>query len=451
MEAVYQLLREDIPLDEKNRIFLESVRYLRKSEHLVSYHEMLIKISNMAENVIKGLNESGGIIAGEPVRQYVAEYELFLKEQLKYQVFLYGSVNACANVRALLNEDKVHLLGQVDTVDESLEQSDYVIVCEDISDEENRMLNSIRHASIVKYDLIRFFVYGILPECHYMFMTIKERLETDPNQVEGAVLGLSYERMLDYERLERNLVCMAASSHDLFLDYQKLLWLYHEVAEKRNGNIRYCVIGMDFYRLWYDLSLSNYKGRMMSVYHELHCLHHFHNWDQLISKYEEDLKTCREIMVDGFLDVGLFQNVSPKEFEQKRMEIYNPDEAAYQKDVQIIVNHVFNKPYPHTLKENVGILERFFKFSFLHDIKVLVYIPPFPKIFNQHTPEDMKETTWKVLGELQAKYGFGILDFSGNKAFEKKHFSDCAHLNYAGACLATDLLNDHMNEIWSPA
>jgi len=50
-----------------------------------------------------------------------------------------------------------------------------------------------------------------------------------------------------------------------------------------------------------------------------------------------------------------------------------------------------------TFKENMGILERFMKFLYLHNIKVLVYIPPFPDIFNEFTSIEMRETTLKVL------------------------------------------------------
>lgn len=109
---------------------------------------------------------------------------------------------------------------------------------------------------------------------------------------------------------------------------------------------------------------------------------------------------------------------------------------------------VFNKPYPITFKENTNILERYLKFLISHNIRTLIYIPPFPKIFNDFTPKDMKQTTYSVLTELQHKFHFDLLDLSTDTRFTDEHFADWSHLNVFGADLATDILNEHMDKIW---
>ena len=123
---------------------------------------------------------------------------------------------------------------------------------------------------------------GILPECQGLDIRLREKLKS---KVEGAVLGLSYVRKLNFDKLKHHIACFAASSHDLFLDYHKLMWIYDEVVHKHGGELKYCVLGMDFYRLWYDLSMSAYKERMMCMYHKLHCVHHFHELDAALGVF----------------------------------------------------------------------------------------------------------------------------------------------------------------------
>lgn len=78
----------------------------------------------------------------------------------------------------------------------------------------------------------------------------------------------------------------------------------------------------------------------------------------------------------------------------------------------------------------------------------MVYIPPFPKVFNDFTSAEMKQETLNVLSELREVYGFGFLDLSNSGMFTEEHFADWNHLNKKGADLATEFLNDYMKKIW---
>ena len=442
IQAVQKLLQPDLATDEKYRIFLQSVRYLRQSEQDASYHEMLKQLSELAQKVMQ--NEGAGKKAADAaMQQYVQAYQVFLAEKNKYQVYLAGSLYSCEKVRLLLNYDRVHLLGWTQTADERIGRSDYCIVCSTMKEHTLHAIAGMQHTFVVRYDLVRHFVMGILPECQGLDIRFREKLKS---KVEGAVLGLSYVRKLNFDKLKHHIACFAASSHDLFLDYHKLMWIYDEVVHKHGGELKYCVLGMDFYRLWYDLSMSAYKERMMCMYHKLHCVHHFHELDAALGRYEEDLKICEELLVENYMDQEYHRE--SQIHEKREANVYDPTEEEYQRDISILKGHVFHKPYPHTFCENVGILEKILKFSRLRNIQILVYIPPFTKVFHACTPDSMRKDTWDVLRELQKLYAFPILDLSEHSAFEKKHFADCAHLNDDGADLATELLNLYMDEIW---
>lgn len=242
---------------------------------------------------------------------------------------------------------------------------------------------------------MRFCHFGIIPECADLDLKLKQKLKSG---IEGAVTGLSYkQRGINFDKLKRNLVCLATPTQDLYLDFKNFLWLYDEVVNRRNGKLKYCVIGMDFYHFWYDLSKSDRKIRMLFFYKRLKCVHHFHDRDSYLIRSLEDLRVCRELMIEDYMDIDYKNSVHPEKYYGEINDEYNMTEDVFKKDSEE-VKRIFNKPYPLTFQENAGILESFLN---VHNIHVLVYIPPFPRIFNQFTPENVKNTTLDVLAGLK--------------------------------------------------
>lgn len=195
-----------------------------------------------------------------------------------------------------------------------LKDNDYIIVCSNIGEE----ISKLKKGKIIRYDFLRLCAYHISPESAYL--DIKLRKKIDIGGIQGVITGLSYEqRGLNFERLEKNFICLATPSQDLFLDYQNFLWLYNEVLIKRQEKIEYCIIGMDFYRLWYDLSLSSGKRRMLCFYKRLKTTHHFHEVDNWLLRYEEDLKCCEELLIENYMDEDFNNNFCPELYYKKIM------------------------------------------------------------------------------------------------------------------------------------
>lgn len=154
-------------------------------------------------------------------------------------------------------------------------------------------------------------------------------------------------------------------------------------------------------------------------------------------------------MVDGYADIDYKNNgYSESHYKNAGKKQYEMTDETYEKDVKEI-QKLFHKPYPATFKENKGILERFLKFLHLHNIKTLIFIPPFPEIFNENTPEDMRQTTLAVLEEMKERYEFDILDISNDHGFPNHYFTDCSHLNSTGAEFVTEILNNYMKMAWN--
>lgn len=441
MEGLKQLLQKERGIEEKFPIFLKTVKLLRNVEGYVSYKATITEMVPIIEEIVGGY-EKDKELPEEKLIEYVQKYEAFWEEYMKYQVWLLGSKEDCESVRKLLDYSKVHILG-VGTI-RGKKIADYVIVCSSVPQEE---LNGIRKQDIVRFDFLRYCSWQISMETAYLNMKLRKNLESG---IEGVVTGMSHEqRGINFERLDGKFACLATPSQDLYLDYHKFLWVYEDVVKKREGNINYCIIGMNFYRLWYDLSLSVEHERMLCQNVREKYLHHFHDKDKELQSYKKDLEICGALMVENYLEIDYCTEIHPESiFEDKEVkEPYRKTEEAYLRDSKE-VKKIFHKPYPFTFEENVGILERFLKFLYRHNIKTMVYIPPFPKVFNDFISAEMKQETLNVLSELREVYGFGFLDLSNSGMFTEEHFADWNHLNKKGADLATEFLNDYMKKIW---
>lgn len=56
---------------------------------------------------------------------------------------------------------------------------------------------------------------------------------------------MSYEQKgICYERLARDIMCLAGPSQDLYTDYIRFLWAYDEITDRQKRRMEYCIIGM---------------------------------------------------------------------------------------------------------------------------------------------------------------------------------------------------------------
>ena len=144
----------------------------------------------------------------------------------------------------LLDVSQVHLLGTVKQISDGQKESDYIIVC---SQYENIAgMHWFGQVRLLRFDLFRL-MNEISPEATYQQIKNKKEVTT----AAGVVCGMSYEQKgICYERLARDIMCLAGPSQDLYTDYYRFLWAYDEITDRQKRRMEYCIIGMSAYRLW---------------------------------------------------------------------------------------------------------------------------------------------------------------------------------------------------------
>ena len=402
-QTIEYLCAENTDAQLRGELFLQTLGNIRKMENQKSYSEIISGLLPLAEKNLESFEEKGNFQLQE-LKEYIAEYEKFQEEYEKYQIWLVGTGEDCDVVQKLLNPQKVHILGVVNHIHSLLGESDYIFVCSSFDRFRGEYVESreLRGARIVRFDFIREAV-GTSPESSYVNEGTKKAFQ----KAEGIVTGMSYvQRGLSYDKIGNNLMCLARPSQDIYMDYQEMLWAYHEIVEKRNHPFRYCVIEMNYYRLWYDASYSATKSGMFNSFLHLGVLHHMDLPGRWLREYGEDRKICRELMGDDYIN-DLYRAIGYHMEEECRIRgarTYIPDEEQYCRELPL-ARKLFDKNYPETLEQNIGILRRYIKFLKQHNIRCLFYLPPFPRIYIETAPQQMVETTYQVLEELTGEFG----------------------------------------------
>lgn len=401
---------------------LDSVRALEFLETESSYADMLQNLMDISERLIAKIEEENRL--DETILQeYVGCYREIRKELLKYQIIFIGNDVRAAILSGLVDKERVHVLESGDVCHHIPDYCDYVMVLDLKID--GTSLKAPACSRVIRLDKI-LAKYDISPETAYWDKKLRQSLGSR----KGYVTGLSYEqRGIIWDKIGFGLGCLAAPSQDLFVDILSYMEVYNKTKKKYGVELQYCVLGLSFYALWYDLSLSQ-AHRMLCFYDRIKTLHHL-NID--MAGWAEDMSFCREIFAENFLDryYERYYQDCIRKMEVPNVDEYHP-EASHENDRKEI-EKVFHKPYEHTFLENTGLVRRFFKWLHFHNIQTIVYIPPFPALFNEYTPDVMRERTLSFLHELQKDFDFAIFDISDERElFDNSCFADWGHLNLGG-------------------
>ena len=221
------------------------------------------------------------------------------------------------------------------------------------------------------------------------------------------------------------------------------MWAYNEIVNIQNRKIEYCVIGMNDYRLWWDLSLGTQSLRMLGFYPQIKKIHYLDRHKDVM-RMEEEIQLCRTFFQTDFLEKDFLMRY-PHIYEiceKKDTRCYCPTEEQKIKDKEEI-NHIFNKPYPATYEENMGILNRWFKFLQQNRIKTVLLQMPFPSVFRENVNKEMKQLTKAVMQQFCREYDLTLLDLGAKpELFTDEDFYDWLHLNACGAKKVTEQIND---------
>lgn len=433
-----ELLQEQTAYERKCQIISEIAAYIDGMSNQAAYREQIDLLFAALEKSARDL-ESGGGLDDVCAKEIVGRVSDLKREQEKYQVWLLGEAADCAPVEKLLDVSQVHLLGTVRQISDGQRESDYIIIC---SQYENIAgIHWFGKVRLLRFDLFRL-MNEISPEATYQQIKNKKEVTT----AAGVVCGMSYEQKgICYERLARDIMCLAGPSQDLYTDYYRFLWAYDEITDRQKRRMEYCIIGMSAYRLWWDLSRGSQSLRVLGFYPQTKKLHHL-DWAEDAAEAWEDQRICEKLMGQDFLErdfLGRFPGIA-EICETKREEIYTPSKEQRKEDAKSI-ERIFHKPYPETYKENLAVLERWLEFLQKNNIKAVFLFMPFPAQFCELTSGEMKRQTYLVLENLCRKYGADLIDLGGDQtAFTDADFFDWSHLNAAGAAKVTRYLNEYL-------
>jgi hypothetical protein len=280
------------------------------------------------------------------------------------------------------------------------------------------------------------FFWGLSPE---RYVILKDNLKK--KEYRGIIVGMSYvQRGINQERLKWATVCMAAPSQDLYFDYEMLKYI---LGQKTSSQVKFCIMEVAPYELWYDMSLSK-ETMVRSVYYypQVKSMHHFCMQTEAIADYERDHTIYEQVLQDDLIDME-FEELRKKEHREDETDVNvwaqtNWDESTIKAEVE----HVFDKPYEATFKENREILENMVADLIDREILPIIVTPPFPAVFKKYMDQSKRERTGEVLRSLSEKYAkLLVLDYLDDPDFDEYYFSDWSHLNYWGSNLLSDKLN----------
>lgn len=406
-------------------------------ERQKSLKKILIGIDNVCfthvilpEDLIKKLENSIDVIlsGGEKIESEIASTKLDDEFENIYFVCM-SFLEIIKEMYSIQQINNVAIITMKELLDHTY---DYIIVDRDDCCP-LPLQNANNILAINQY--IKFF-WGISPERYDLLRKFELEKKDD---IRRMVLGLSYtQRGINVERLFMKTVCMGAPSQDLFYDYHMCKYVCEQCT-----NMKFCIIGVSPYSLWYDMSLSEQtKFRSIYYYEQTKKLHNF----EYAKFYEDSYKVMddiyHKIFKKGYIEY-LFEEYKKvdRTLEEKDLSIHN-EENLEQIDVVVEgIKKLFNKPYRESYIENVKILDNLIGYLISKEIVPIVVIPSFSRLFRKYMSQDMVNQTLDVIYTLGNKYDFHFINCLEDSRFEDVYFSDPEHLNYFGANLMSDILN----------
>lgn len=256
----------------------------------------------------------------------------------------------------------------------------------------------------------------------------------DKSALECIILGMSYMREgINTKRFCKPALNFSSTAQDIFYDFEMCKYVCADA-----GNIKYCILGISPYELWYDMSKSPAARKRISYYFpQISDYHHWVEGETQLERFQYLNQIFTDIFDGTYMDEIYFWELNQdEEIWKEKCQIYCKDEK---KDIDD-VNRVFHKPYPATFEENVEILRQMKVFLDERGIRLILVIPPYSQTFMNNMDMSMYRKTVSVLNSLLGKND-RMYDFIGDDRFDDNYFQDCSHLNYFGKNLMTDILN----------
>ncbi|MFR1908479.1 MAG: chemotaxis protein [Clostridium neonatale] len=308
---------------------------------------------------------------------------------------------------------------------------DYIVIASQFN---NEIYKQLLELGIDRTKIFQFFRY--IDSIKNNVRIDIDRIVNSIGDIEGIITGISYvQKGIKATCMTKKFVKMARQSQDLFLDYNLVKYALTNYKEKL-CNLKYVIIGLNYYSFEYDMSCSAMKDKVLSYYNVIGEKHHLYN----IKEYLDDVNVNRKIALEI---LNLKQSGYPV-VDWKVNKLYDLSEKTYDindKNGKEQAELDGNKNYPETVKENIEILKKYLTLLNNNNIKAIIVVCPTSKYYFKYYPQRLKDEFNTIIEMIKKEYKFQYMNYFESDLFDDKDFYDVSHLNSDGANKFTKILN----------
>lgn len=290
----------------------------------------------------------------------------------------------------------------------------------------------------------------------YDYYYLKRGLKNSKTEdIEAIVVGLSYSWAgINEQMLNKKTINLSLPSQDLYYSYKIAENIIYE-----NKKIKYCIIGVSYYSLYFDLSMSTKSEieRIRKVYYPL--LNDKHNcniidtdleWnfhDKMIHEWEiyfdkNSINKYFDFVIENGKYYGYFNNVIKR---KSLLGITSLDDLKVEDRIKYGKKRAdeHNKliKYKDTFFEYKKIFKEFIEYLIKNNVRPVIISFPFSKYYMDNLSSDFKNEFYDEVNVLKSRYEFEFIDLNDYKIFEDSDFIDMDHLNERGAYKVSKIIN----------
>lgn len=381
--------------------------------------EKILEIENEHYDILKSSIE----INGEKFMDY------------KIKVILYGTKNGIKKVKSKLNH-KFEVIGYIcddDTIEfEDLvlkislneinkHDFDYVIT----ADKGRNINHKLLSVGIASEKIFEYFEHDLNCQIEGFEYMLRKLLKS--NEIEVLVIGASDTEVgIDCNLIEKPAINFSLSGQDIFYIYRTIKYLLN--FENIRGNLKFVILGLQYFSFDFDLSTSLGKYRIHRYYENLKTIHN--NTDEL----------AIEILTSIYNKKNIEHNYEKVKKLKIEANLQEKDEqlGQYYATLHSTMNN------SKVFKENKKILKELFKLLKDNGIKPIIAVCPTSKYYNNHYIKESKERFYNVIEELKKMYDFKFIDYFDSSLFTDEDFYNYAHLNANGAIKFTRIISEQI-------
>ena len=211
-------------------------------------------------------------------------------------------------------------------------------------------------------------------------------------------------------------------------------------------DLKYVLIEMSYFSLWYQVNKSPFHWRDY---------YYYHFWNTPLGR--KDFLDIRTFSYTALYNINNVKIFAKNKFKTKYMEggdiapngwYYYSFPKSKAPNVLTELDGIFKISYnnqmikPELLKDNIKLLSNFINELQKKNIQVILFSTPVHYNYSKLFKNQIQKKNQMVIDSICHKFNLKYLDYTYDKRFTTNEFFDCDHLNTEGASKFTLLLNE---------